>query len=139
MESKRFGSKVLMRLDPGEELVASVQAVCEKHGVKLASVSGIGAVNRATVGLFKVETKEYVKDELTGDFEIAALMGNVSTMNGETYLHLHVTLADVTHAAVGGHLNEAWVSATAEIILDVMEGEIDREFSETVGLNLVRF
>ncbi|MEF2145459.1 MAG: PPC domain-containing DNA-binding protein [Desulfovibrionaceae bacterium] len=139
MENKRYGNKLLIRLDPGDEVVASVQAACEEHDVKLGSISGIGAVNRAVVGLFKTATKEYVKHELTGDFEITALAGNVGTMDGKSYLHLHATLADVAHNAFGGHLNEAHVSATAEIVVDIMEGQIDRAFHEGIGLNLIRF
>lgn len=139
MESKQFGTKLLIRLDPGDELVASIMTVCKEHDIRLGSISGIGAVNRAVVGLFRTGSKEYIKDELTGDFEITALMGNVSTMDGNTYLHLHATLADEAHNAFGGHLNEADVSATAEIWIDVVEGEIDRAFDTTIGLNLLKF
>lgn len=139
MEYKRYGSKILIRLDPGEEVVASVAAVCKNEGVRLGSVTGIGAVGSAKVGLFKPATKEYVSSVLEMDLEITALVGNVSEMNGELYLHLHATLADVAHNAFGGHLNEATVSATAEIWIDEAEGTVDRAFSETVGLNLLKF
>lgn len=139
MESKRFGNRILIRLTPGDEVIGSVMAVCRKEAVKLGTVSGIGAVNRAVIGLFRTDTKEYVKSELRREFEITALIGNVSTMDGETYLHLHATLADEKHQAFGGHLNEADVSATAEIVVDVMEGEVDRAFDANVGLNLIKF
>lgn len=139
MEYKRYGSKILIRLDPGEEVVRSVAEVCEAERVRLGSISGIGAVDRAKVGLFKPETREYVSTVLEKHLEITALAGNVSQMNGELYLHLHATLADVDHNAFGGHLNEAMVSATAEIWIDIVEGTVDRAFSETVGLNLLEF
>lgn len=139
MEYKRYGSKILMRLDPGEEVVASVGEVCKAEGIRLGSVSGIGAVNKATVGLFKPDSKEYFSTTMEKPFEITALVGNVSEMNGELYLHLHITLADIEHNAFGGHLNEAIVSATAEIWIDIVDGEIDREFSETIGLNLLKY
>lgn len=139
MEYRRFDSKVLIRLDPGEEVVASVAEVCRKEDIALGMVSGIGAVNKAKVGLFNPVTKEYFSTMLEKDYEVAGLAGNVSQMNGEVYLHLHATLADVDHNAFGGHLNEAWVSATAEIWVDVVDGAVDREFSETIGLNLLKF
>ncbi|MGE4293076.1 MAG: PPC domain-containing DNA-binding protein, partial [Desulfovibrio sp.] len=139
MESKRFGSRILVRLDPGEEQVASVQNICEEHGVKLGSVAGLGAVDRAVIGLFRTDTKVYIKTELKDAFEIVSLLGNVSTMDGKTYLHLHATLADEAHNCFGGHLNEADISATAEIWIDVVDGEIDRAFSEKIGLNLIKF
>lgn len=139
MEYKRYGSKILIRLDPGEEIVAGVGEVCKAEGIRLGKVSGIGAVNKATVGLFKPDSKEYFSTTLEKPFEISNLTGNVSEMNGELYLHLHITLADIEHNAFGGHLNEAVVSATAEIWIDILDGKIDREFSDTIGLNLLKF
>lgn len=139
MDYKRYGSKILIRLDPGEEILAGVGEVCTKENVRLGSVSGIGAVNKATVGLFKPDSKEYFSTTLEKPFEITHLGGNVSQMNDELYLHLHITLADIDHNCFGGHLNEAIISATAEIWIDVVEGDIDREFSDTIGLNLLKF
>lgn len=139
MDYRKFGSKLLIRLAPGEELVASLTEICKKEQIALASVSGIGAVNRVTVGLFRTKEKKYISDELRDDFEITALAGNVSTMNGETYLHLHITVANAEHKTFGGHLNEAHVSATAEIVLDILDGEIDRFHSDEIGLNLLKF
>ena len=43
---------------------------------------------------------------------------------------------DLVH---GGHLNRAIISATAEIQIQVIDGEIGREFSEDIGLNLFKF
>ena len=139
MEYRRYGSRILVRLDPGEEVVAGVGAVCDAENIRLGSVSGIGAVNRATIGLFKPDTKEYVSTTLEKPFEITALTGNVSEMDGKRYLHLHITLADVEHNAFGGHLNEAVVSATAEIWIDAADGSVDRVFDQPIGLNLLKF
>ncbi|TVQ98554.1 MAG: DNA-binding protein [Desulfovibrionales bacterium] len=139
MEYKRFDTKLLVRLDPGDELVASLVDICKKEDIRLGVVSGIGAVNNVTVGLFKTATKEYHAATLEGDYEITCLTGNVSRMGGEVYLHLHATLSDIEHKAYGGHLNKALVSATAEIWIDIVNGEIDREFSDTIGLNILKY
>ncbi|MDC7218272.1 MAG: DNA-binding protein [Spirochaetales bacterium] len=139
MEYKRYGSKLLIRLDPGEEIIETLAGICRTEDIALGCVSGIGAVNKAKVGLFNPVTKEYHATVLERDFEITALIGNISQMNAEVYLHLHATLADRDHAAFGGHLNAAWVSATAEIWIDVVEGSAERAFSNTVGLNLLTF
>lgn len=40
---------------------------------------------------------------------------------------------------VGGHLNQARISATGELVLTVLPGEVDRRFSEEIGLNLFHF
>ncbi|HSH35512.1 PPC domain-containing DNA-binding protein [Schnuerera sp.] len=139
MEFKKIGSKYVVRLEKGEEVVESIKALCEKEEIKLGTITGIGAVNKAVIGLFETSTKEYHSKELTGDMEITSLLGNISQMDGEVYLHLHITLADHNYNVHGGHLTSAVISATGEIIIDTIEGVVDREFDEEVGLNLFKF
>jgi uncharacterized protein len=135
---KKFGNKYILRIDRGEEVVATLKRFCTDQGITLGSVTAIGAANRATIGLFNTETKQYQSTELTGDFEITSLAGNITTMNGKVYLHLHATLSDTRHHTFGGHLNAAIVSGTCELIIDVIDGACDREFSDVVGLNLLK-
>lgn len=139
MEYRKFGSKYVIRLDKGEEVLESLKKICQENKIRLGTVSGIGAVNQVKIGLFETDTKEYHSVELNKDMEITCLTGNISEMNGEVYLHLHVTLSDHTHNAFGGHLNLAVISATGEIIVDAIEGNVDREFSQEIGLNLIKF
>jgi predicted DNA-binding protein with PD1-like motif len=139
MEYKRFENTWLIRLDPGEEIVSALSEIAAKENIRLASVSGIGAVNVAVLGLFDPLSKVYSKNKVEKDLEIVSLAGNISTMDGNTYLHLHMSAADVNANVYGGHLNEAHVSATAEIVVTQIAGSIDRAFSEQIGLNLIRF
>lgn len=39
----------------------------------------------------------------------------------------------------GGHLNRAIVSATCEMIIDVIDGTVDRIYDEETGLNIFNF
>ena len=137
MKSKKFGNKWVVRIDKGEEIVQTLKKFCQENKIKLGIINGIGAVNKITIGLFETKTKEYHTKELVGDYEFTSLMGNISTMNGEVYLHLHINLADSNHNTFGGHLNSAIVSATGEITIEEIEGEIERKFNEEVGLNLL--
>lgn len=139
MEYRIFNNKYVIRFDRGEEIVSELTKLCEKEGIKLGTVSAIGAVDRLTIGLFNCSIKQYYKESLDDDFEIASLTGNISTMQGETYLHLHITVTDGEFNARGGHLSEAWVSGTCEMIVDAIDGELDREFSHEIGLNLYKF
>lgn len=139
MEFKRFGNKVVLRLNKGEEVVESLKNLCKEQSIRLGSVSGVGAVNKATIGLFEAGAKKYHSTEVTGDMEIASLVGNVSEMNGEVYLHLHIVLTNNDYHAFGGHLNSAFISCTGEIVIDVIDGQVDRAFSEEIGLNLIKF
>jgi predicted DNA-binding protein with PD1-like motif len=83
------------------------------------------------------KTKKYQSKEFTGDHEITSLVGNITTLNGEVYLHLHVTICNVEHKALGGHLTSAVISATFEGIIDIIDGQINRDYNDEVGLNLL--
>ena len=89
------------------------------------------------IGLFETATKKYHSVELTGDHEISGLVGNISTMDGEVYLHIHINLSDAEYKVRGGHLTSAVVSATSEIIIDRIDGKINRKYSKEIGLNLI--
>ena len=139
MDYKRFNNAIVLRLDRGEELLEQLKAVCLKENVKLASVSGIGAINDLTSGVWDVERKEYFSNHFTGVYEVANLVGTITTMNGEYYAHIHISAGDAQGHVVGGHLNRAVVSATSEIVLHLIDGTVEREFSPEVGLNLLKF
>jgi uncharacterized protein len=138
MNYKQIQNKVIVRIDKGEELVDSLKNLCKKLNIKLGTITGIGATDKATVGLMNTKTKKYQSKEFTGDHEITSLIGNITTMNGDVYLHIHMTLANVEHKVIGGHLTSAVISATFEGVIDVIDGQINREYTEEVGLNLLK-
>lgn len=139
MEFKKFGNRYMVRMDKGEEIVETLKQFCKDNKITLGWVNGIGAVNKARIGLFKTDEKQYYSEELNGYYEITSLFGNISTMNGEVYLHLHINLSDEEYKTHGGHLNSAVISATGEIMIDAIDGMVDREFNDEVGLNLFKF
>ena len=139
MKAKKFQNKYILRLDKGEEIVKTIKKFCVDNDIKLASITGIGAADKLTIGLFETKTKKYISKDFAGDFEICPLVGNISTKENVIYLHLHVNIADRKHNSYGGHLDKAVVSATFEAIIDVIDGKIDRKYSEEIGLNLLEF
>lgn len=136
MKSLKSGNRYFLRIDKGEEVTATLKQFCGNNGVKLATVVGLGAADRVTIGLFNTITKEYHNKELAGEYEITNLTGNITTKDREVYLHLHITLGDEEYKAYGGHLNECWISGTCELVIDSVEGEISRVFDDYSGLNL---
>lgn len=139
MEYRKFGDPVVARFDRGEEFTSSLQELCEKENIKLASVSAIGALNAFTAGVYMVDEKRYVKNEFKGCFEIVSLTGTVNTKDGKYYSHLHISAGDESGRVFGGHLNEAHISATAEVVIRKINGEVDRFYDDATGLNLFKF
>lgn len=137
MKYKRFDNIIVLRLEIGEEIVASIVEVAKRENIKLATVSGIGAVDNLTIGVFKPNDKKYYSNHFEGDFEVLSLNGNLSTMNNEVYQHLHIAVGNVQGQAFGGHLNAAVVSVTAEIFINIIDGEVDRFLDEDININLM--
>jgi predicted DNA-binding protein with PD1-like motif len=136
MHYKKTGPDFILRIDRGEEIVGTLKAFCHDHQITLGTVQGIGAVGNAVIGLFETATKEYHTTTLSGDHEITSLLGNITTMDGQPYLHLHITLSDATYLAFGGHLTSAVVSGTCEIFIQTVDDSLNRRFDADVGLNV---
>ena len=116
MEFQKFADTYVVRLDKGEEIIASLQKLCETEQIALASVTG------------------------NGPMEITSLMGNVTQKEGTVYLHLHINLCNKEMQIMGGHLNECRIGATGEIVVRTLPGKVERLLDEKVtGLNLFRF
>lgn len=139
MEYRRFGNTIVARMDKGEEILEQVKAIAQKEQITLASVQALGAVDRFTVGVFKTEEKEYLANEFTGSFEIVSLTGTINTMNDEFYCHLHMSAGNEKGEVFGGHLNRAVISATCEMVINAIDGKVDRYHDEEIGLNLFQF
>ena len=87
---------------------------------------------------YKPKEKKYYANEFKGDYEIVSLTGTINTMNGEYYSHMHLSAGNDQGEVFGGHLNKAIVSATCEMVIQVINGQVDRYFDEEIGLNLLK-
>ncbi len=136
MKYKKFNNTIVARIDKDEEILEKIKQIALKENIKLASVSALGATNDFTVGVFKVEEKKYYSNNFKGNFEIVSLTGTINTMNNEFYTHIHMSAGNDKGEVFGGHLNRAIVSATCEMIINIIDGTVDRYFDEEIGLNL---
>lgn len=139
MEYKRFENTIVARIDKGEEILEKIKEIALSENIKLANINALGATNDFTVGVFKTEEKKYYANEFKGDFEIVSLTGTINTMNDEFYTHIHMSAGNDKGEVFGGHLNRAIVSATCEMVINIIDGKADRDFDKEIGLNLLKF
>lgn len=137
MKYKRFGEDIVARLEVGEEVVASLAEIAEREGVTFASVSGIGAADDIAVSVYDVKAKKYFDNEFREPMEITSILGTVSEMDGEPYIHIHLTAGRADGTVIGGHLKRAVISATCELVLHTVYGRVPRFYDERTGLNLM--
>ena len=139
MDYRKFNDTYAVRLDRGEYVHESLLALCEKEHVLLGSVSAIGAVDHAVIGVYDLEHGAYVQRTYDEFMEISNLSGSVTEMNGKPYIHLHTTLADQQNKTHAGHVIELTIGATCEMFVRVLPGTVTRKKDEAVGLNLWTF
>ena len=139
MDYRRFNNTIIARIDKGEEILEKIKEIALKENIKLANINALGAINNFTVGVFKVNEKKYYSNKFEGNFEIVSLTGTINTMNGEFYTHIHMSAGNDNGEVYGGHLNKAVVSATCEMVINIIEGTVDRYFDKEIGLNLLKF
>ena len=75
MEYKRFGNKIIVRIDKDEEILEQVKKLALKENIRLAAVQALGATNSFTVGVYNVAEKQYYANSFSGSFEIVSLTG----------------------------------------------------------------
>ena len=138
MKYRRFKDTIIARIDKGEEILEQIKKIALEENIKLASINALGAINDFTVGVFKIDEKKYYSNNFIGNYEIVSLTGTINTMNDEFYTHIHMSAGNDKGEVFGGHLNRAMVSATCEMIINIIDGKIDRYFDEEIGLNLLK-
>jgi hypothetical protein len=139
MQYQKFNNTIVARIDKGEEILEKIKEIAIKENIKLANINALGATNDFTVGVFNTFEKKYYANKFQGDFEIVSLTGTINTMNDEFYSHLHMSAGNQKGEVFGGHLNRAVISATCEMIINIIDGRVDRYFDEDIGLNLMKF
>lgn len=137
MKYERFENDIVMRLEVGDDINEALLALAKKESIALASVSGIGATDDFTVGVFDLEKQDYEHFRYTGNHEITSLSGNITAMNGKPYVHTHITCAGKSGGIVGGHLLKSRISLTGEIFVSVIGGSVERFRDEKLKINLL--
>ena len=139
MKSRKGSTQHVLVLAQGEEVVQTLTDYCAREKIRAASFSGVGAVKHVQVGFYDLSTKEYVFKIEPGPFEVASLQGNIATVDGNPFLHLHAVLSrmDDSLQCIGAHLKTATVAVTLEVIVTPIDVPLTRKYDEAVGLNLL--
>lgn len=136
MKSTKKSNVHVLLIERGEKIIEQLLAYCKKESIYAGSFTGIGAVDEAELAHYIVNNKKYSSKVFKEPMEICTMTGNVSIMNGEPYIHAHITLGKGDFTLVGGHLKEATVHAVCEVYLIEVSKKIERKHQESLGLNV---
>jgi predicted DNA-binding protein with PD1-like motif len=138
MQYQKSDKRMVVVLSRGEQIMASLTKLCEAEGIEGGAFYGLGAVDEAELASYDVPNKKYNQQTLTGVFEVTNLTGTIGMMDEQRIVHGHITLADEQMKAWGGHLVEARVSGTMELVITMFE-RLAKHHDEATGLNIFKF
>ncbi|MDG4883971.1 PPC domain-containing DNA-binding protein [Mesorhizobium sp. WSM4884] len=125
-------------LDPGEEAIAALTTFAEQKGITGASLTAIGAFEKATVGWFDTGSKSYRKITVDEQCEVLSAIGDVAVDdNGKQSLHIHAVLGLSDGRTRGGHLLEGTVQPTLEVTVLESPAHLRRRKRSELGIALI--
>jgi uncharacterized protein len=123
--------------DTGDEAMEELRGFSREQGLSAAQFSGIGAFSDVVLGYFDWQTKEYQPIRLDEQVEVVALIGDVTLEEEEPAVHAHVVVARSDGAARGGHLLEAHVRPTLEVVVTESPAHLRKRYDKNSGLALI--
>ncbi|CAN7584598.1 DNA-binding protein [Bradyrhizobium sp. LjRoot220] len=134
----RGGQIHVVILDSGEEAFAALTRFANEAKITAASVSAIGAFEKAVVGWFDFATKTYRKIEVNQQCEVLSALGDVAVGDdGKASLHIHAVLGLSDGSTRGGHLLAGTVRPTLEVVLTEVPDRLRRKKRADLGIALI--
>jgi uncharacterized protein len=125
-------------LDTGEEVVSCLQRFAESEHIYAGQITGIGAFSDVGLMYFDWETKAYVRIPVCEQVEVASLQGDIAcSQSGQPSLHIHLVVGKRNGAAMAGHLGEAHVRPTLEVIITESPSHLRKVKDAESGLALI--
>jgi predicted DNA-binding protein with PD1-like motif len=126
--------------DTGDEVFSGLTAFAREKRLGASDFTAIGAFEEATLGFFDLQKKDYLKIPVREQVEVLSLIGDIALdEKGEPKLHAHVVLGRSDGTTRGGHLIEARIRPTLEVMLVELPRHLQRKHNAEVGLALIQF
>jgi uncharacterized protein len=124
--------------ETGEDPVAGLTRFASEHKLSASAFTAIGAFSEAVLGYFDWDKRDYERIAVMEQVEVLALIGDVALQDGKPKLHAHVVLGRRDGSARGGHLLEARVRPTLEVIVTESPAHLRRVYDPASGLALIK-
>lgn len=124
--------------DKGDEVLENLLGFAKEHRLSAADFTGLGALSDAVLGYFDWQKKDYRRIPIDEQVEVLNLTGNIALADGEPKLHPHIVLGKADGTAHGGHLLEAHVRPTLEVIVTESPTHLQRRSDPETGLALLK-
>lgn len=123
--------------DTGDDPMTALSIFAKQLGLGGSHFTGIGAFRDVVLGYFDWEAKRYEPIPIGEQVEVLSLVGDIAMANGEPKVHAHVVVGKADGTAHGGHLIEAHVRPTLEVVLVESPVHLRRRHDSASGLPLI--
>ncbi len=123
--------------ETGDEVMAGLTAFAKEESLDASHFTAIGAFSRATLAFFDTERNEYKKIPVDEQVEVLSLVGDIALAHGKPKVHAHVVVGKADGTTRGGHVLEAYVRPTLEVVVTESPEHLRRETDEDIGLALI--
>src|SRR5919198_3009324 len=120
-----------------DEPMSGLRRFTSENRVTTASFQAIGAFSAATLGWLNWDTRDYEPIRIDEQVEVLSLLGDVAAEDGEPSVHAHAVVGKQDGTAHGGHLMEATVRPTLEVILTEAPPHLRKRRDPASGLALI--
>jgi len=121
----------------GDEIMSGLSEFAGRVHLRDAHFTGIGAVSRATLGVYDLHRKQYLSIPVSSQSEVLSLMGDIALDKGRPAVHVHITLGYTDGTAHGGHLLNGIVSPTLEVFVTDYPAALHKRHDSVSGLDLI--
>ena len=121
----------------GDRFSSELDLFARRAEVSGAHFTAIGGFQRATLGYFLVDERRYQDIDIDEQVEVLSLIGDIATLDGVPKIHAHAVVGTRTGETRGGHLQEAVVRPTLEVVLTETPAHLRRTFVPEFGIALI--
>jgi len=121
----------------GDEAFSGLAEFAEKYHVTSAHFTAIGALNGAALGWFDPQRKMYKRIPIKGQQEAIGMSGDIALYQGKPIVHTHMVVGGPDGTTHGGHVLEAYVSPTLEVMVTVDPVTMQKRFDPATDLTLI--
>jgi len=134
MRSQNYGQQAVLVFETGEPVMETLKHWLAQHQIGGGSFTAIGAMRQVTLKYFNTTTRTYEEREINEQLEVLNLTGNVGLLNGQPFVHAHITLGTREYQTYGGHFGDGVVSPVLELVLRRVGGPLTRRENAESGL-----
>jgi uncharacterized protein len=122
----------------GDELAGGLAQFAAEQLVTAASFKAVGALSAVRLAWFSWDTKKYEPSvTLDEQVELVSLIGDIALFNGKPIVHAHAAIARKDGTVLGGHLLEAHIRPTCEVVMTESPAHLQKTVDPQSGLALI--